>query len=156
MAKSLLWTWRYAQGWIPPSWERWLDLPVKCLAAEVLCKLQRPRNARAQPWKVPAAVAVIVIIALILVFKGCSNDEPNDFTFEDEPGVTEPAAPVSPEPVTDPEPIEPDNPLLTMPNVIVTPHSAPSTKEAALRVSKMGCENILAVFAGREGVGRVV
>ena len=58
--------------------------------------------------------------------------------------------------VTDPEPIEPDNPLLTMPNVIVTPHYAPSTKEAALRVSKMGCENILAVFAGREGVGRVV
>ena len=58
--------------------------------------------------------------------------------------------------VTDPEPIEPDNPLLTMPNVIVTPHYAPSTKEAALRVSKMGCENILAVFAGREPVGRVV
>lgn len=58
--------------------------------------------------------------------------------------------------VTDPEPIDPNSPLLSMHNVIVTPHYAPSTREAALRVSKMGCENILAVFAGREPVGRVV
>ena len=58
--------------------------------------------------------------------------------------------------VTDPEPMLPDNPLFNMPNVIVTPHYAPSSIEAALRVSKMGCENILAVLTGKEPLGRIV
>jgi len=58
--------------------------------------------------------------------------------------------------VTDPEPAEPDNPLFTMSNVIVTPHYAPFTKETAEGVSKMGCENLIAFFAGKEMVGRIV
>lgn len=58
--------------------------------------------------------------------------------------------------VTDPEPVAPDSPLFQMPNVIVTPHFAPTTQEAALRVSKIGCENIVAVLSGGEPVGRVV
>ena len=58
--------------------------------------------------------------------------------------------------VTDPEPALPDSPLFSMPNVIVTPHYAPTTLEASIRVSKIGCENILAAFAGNEVVGRIV
>lgn len=58
--------------------------------------------------------------------------------------------------VTDPEPVAADSPLFRMPNVIVTPHYAPSTVEAAARVSKIAAENINAVLAGREPVGRIV
>ena len=58
--------------------------------------------------------------------------------------------------VTDPEPVEKDSPLFKMPNVIVTPHYAPTTLEAATRVSKIGAENINAVLAGKEPVGRIV
>ena len=58
--------------------------------------------------------------------------------------------------VTDPEPVAADSPLFRMPNVIVTPPYAPSTREASLNVCKIGCENILAVLEGREPVGRVV
>ena len=58
--------------------------------------------------------------------------------------------------VTDPEPMEPDNPLFRMENVIVTPHYAPYTREAALRVSKLAGENIIAVLNGKEPVGRIV
>lgn len=58
--------------------------------------------------------------------------------------------------VTDPEPMEPDNPLFKMENVIVTPHYAPTTIEAAIRVSKMAGENINAYFGGQEPEGRVI
>ena len=58
--------------------------------------------------------------------------------------------------VTDPEPVDPDSPLFRLPNVIVTPHYAPTTREASLNVCKIGCENILAVLEGREPVGRIV
>lgn len=59
--------------------------------------------------------------------------------------------------VTDPEPVPADSPLFTMQNVIVTPHFAPTTIEAAQRVSEMGCRNILAVLEGKgEAVGRLV
>ena len=55
-------------------------------------------------WFLPVLAAVVIIAVIILAFKGCSKDKPeDDFVFEDEPGVTEPAAPVSPDPVTDPE-----------------------------------------------------
>ncbi len=64
-------------------------------------EFRKPKIKR--KWFAPAAIGVIVLIALILVFKGCSNDEPNDFVFEDEPGVTEPSAPVSPEPQVTPD-----------------------------------------------------
>lgn len=58
--------------------------------------------------------------------------------------------------VTDPEPVAPDSPLFQLPNVIVTPHYAPTTIEAAIRVSKIGCENITAVLSGGEPVGRII
>lgn len=58
--------------------------------------------------------------------------------------------------VTDPEPVEKDSPLFKLPNVIVTPHYAPTTIDAAMRVSKIAAENINAVLAGKEPVGRIV
>ena len=58
--------------------------------------------------------------------------------------------------VTDPEPVAPDSPLFKLPNVIVTPHYAPTTVESATRVSKIAAENINAVLAGKEPVGRIV
>lgn len=58
--------------------------------------------------------------------------------------------------VTDPEPVAPDSPLFKLPNVIVTPHYASTTKEAATRVSRISAENINAVLAGQEPVGRIV
>jgi len=54
--------------------------------------------------------------------------------------------------VTDPEPVAPDSPLFKLPNVIVTPHYAPTTVESATRVSKIAAENINAVLAGKEPV----
>ena len=58
--------------------------------------------------------------------------------------------------VTDPEPISPDNELLKMPNVIVTPHYAPTTLEAAIRVSTVAAQNIVSYLAGEEPVGRLI
>ena len=58
--------------------------------------------------------------------------------------------------VTDPEPVAPDSSLFKLPNVIVTPHYAPTTVESATRVSKIAAENINAVLAGQEPVGRIV
>ena len=43
-----------------------------------------------------------------------------------------------------------------LPNVIVTPHYAPTTVESATRVSKIAAENINAVLAGQEPVGCIV
>lgn len=58
--------------------------------------------------------------------------------------------------VTDPERCHPDNPLLSMPNVIVTPHIAASSEEALIRVAMMNVESIADALAGREPRGRVV
>ena len=58
--------------------------------------------------------------------------------------------------VTDPEPVAPDSPLFQMPNVIVTPHYAPTTIESAMRVSKIASENVIACLSGGEPVGRLV
>ena len=58
--------------------------------------------------------------------------------------------------VTDPEPISPDNPLWAMPNVILTPHFAPTTKEAALNVSAIAAANVNGFFGGGEVVGRLI
>ncbi|MBP3735750.1 MAG: hydroxyacid dehydrogenase [Lachnospiraceae bacterium] len=58
--------------------------------------------------------------------------------------------------VTDPEPVDPESKLFKMKNVIVTPHYAPTTLESAMRVSEIGCSNILACLDGKgEMVGRV-
>jgi len=89
-------------------------------------EFRKPKVKR--KWFIPAAIAVIAIIAIILAFKGCSNDEPDDFTFEDEPGVAEPAEtptlplpaetpdlPASPDPIESEPPVEtPTEPRYTM------------------------------------------
>ena len=46
--------------------------------------------------------------------------------------------------VTDPEPINPDNPLLAMPNVIITPHVGSASYETRDNMAVMCAENILA------------
>eukprot|EP01062_Namystynia_karyoxenos_P001331 TRINITY_DN1044_c0_g2_i1.p1 TRINITY_DN1044_c0_g2~~TRINITY_DN1044_c0_g2_i1.p1 ORF type:complete len:545 (+),score=218.73 TRINITY_DN1044_c0_g2_i1:92-1726(+) len=46
------------------------------------------------------------------------------------------------------EPPEPSNPLLKMPNVIVTPHLGASTKEAQVKVAVDVCEQIVEVLRG--------
>ena len=58
--------------------------------------------------------------------------------------------------VTDPEPVAPESPLFAMPNVIVTPHYAPTTIESATRVSRIAAQNTIAVLAGKEPVGRII
>ncbi|MBX2815284.1 MAG: D-glycerate dehydrogenase [Saprospiraceae bacterium] len=51
--------------------------------------------------------------------------------------------------VTDPEPMSPDNPLLTMPNACVVPHLGSATFTAREAMSKMAAENLLAFFEGK-------
>lgn len=58
--------------------------------------------------------------------------------------------------VTDPEPCPPESPLLHMPNVILTPHTAASAEEAMARVALMCVDNIAALLSGKEPPGRVV
>lgn len=58
--------------------------------------------------------------------------------------------------VTEPEPARPDHPLFRMPNVILTPHFAPDTTEAAVRVSTMAAQNIIDVLGGKRPEGQIV
>lgn len=58
--------------------------------------------------------------------------------------------------VTMKEPCDPDSPLFTLPNVILTPHFAPTTVEAAKAVSRIAAENIIDYLAGKEIAGRIV
>ena len=48
--------------------------------------------------------------------------------------------------VTAQEPCPPDNPLFSMPNVLLTPHYAPTTREAAIAVSRVAAQNIVDFF----------
>ncbi len=57
--------------------------------------------------------------------------------------------------VTEEEPLPADHPFFTMPNVIVTPHYAPTTKEAAVGVAVMAAENLNRFFAGEAVIGKV-
>ena len=67
-------------------------------------KFRKPKIRR--KWFLPTLIAIVAVIALILAFKGCSEDEPGDFPFESEPPVTEPSEPdVSPTPVVPAEPV---------------------------------------------------
>lgn len=50
--------------------------------------------------------------------------------------------------VFDPEPPHPDNPLLKMENVIVTPHSAGNTVQGSMRTGQMLVEQVLHVLRG--------
>lgn len=57
--------------------------------------------------------------------------------------------------VTESEPLDPKSPLFAMTDrVIVTPHYAPTTKDAASRVSRIAAENIVNCLAGKDVVGR--
>jgi D-3-phosphoglycerate dehydrogenase len=42
------------------------------------------------------------------------------------------------------EPLSPDSPLLSLPNVIVSPHSASLTEEAARRMGVVAASNVIA------------
>jgi D-3-phosphoglycerate dehydrogenase len=47
------------------------------------------------------------------------------------------------------EPPAPDNPLLTAPNTVLTPHLGALTAEAQLRVAEEACQQVIDVLAGR-------
>jgi glyoxylate reductase len=51
--------------------------------------------------------------------------------------------------VTDPEPLPPDDPLLTAPNLIVAPHIGSATHSARTRMADMAVENLLAALDDR-------
>jgi glyoxylate reductase len=51
--------------------------------------------------------------------------------------------------VTEPEPINPDNPLLTLDNIILTPHIASASFKTRTRMATMAAENLIAGLKGR-------
>lgn len=50
--------------------------------------------------------------------------------------------------VTDPEPPDPADPLLRLPNVIVTPHYASGAAETRIKMAELAVKNLLAVLRG--------
>ena len=48
--------------------------------------------------------------------------------------------------VTAQEPCPPESPLFAMPNVLLTPHYAPTTREAAAAVSRVAAQNVIDFF----------
>lgn len=50
--------------------------------------------------------------------------------------------------VWDPEPLSPANPLLTLPNVVATPHMAAYTREGRMRSHCGAAEQVLQVWRG--------
>jgi glyoxylate reductase len=51
--------------------------------------------------------------------------------------------------VTDPEPLPRGHPLLTMPNVVITPHLGSATVETRRRMAELSVKNLLAGLEGR-------
>lgn len=51
--------------------------------------------------------------------------------------------------VTDPEPLPPDHPLLTLDNVFLCPHLGSATVQTRTRMARMAVENLLAGLQGR-------
>ena len=58
--------------------------------------------------------------------------------------------------VTAQEPCPPENPLFHMPNVLLTPHYAPTTTEAAIAVSRVAAQNVIDFFNDQPIEGRLV
>jgi glyoxylate reductase len=51
--------------------------------------------------------------------------------------------------VTDPEPITRDDPLLRLPNMVITPHIGSASHATRLKMAEMAVDNLIDVFAGR-------
>ncbi|MEO6859255.1 MAG: D-glycerate dehydrogenase [Solirubrobacteraceae bacterium] len=52
--------------------------------------------------------------------------------------------------VTDPEPPDPQDPLLSAPNLVLVPHIGSATRSARARMSDMAVDSLLATLAGEE------
>ena len=57
--------------------------------------------------------------------------------------------------VTDPEPIPFDDPLLTLDNLLVTPHIASASRQTVRRMGQMSADNIIAALNGENMPGCV-
>ncbi|MFH1023799.1 MAG: phosphoglycerate dehydrogenase, partial [Planctomycetota bacterium] len=57
--------------------------------------------------------------------------------------------------VVDPEPIAKENPLLSAPNVVITPHIASRTYESVERQATMAAENLIRVIKGEKPLAQV-
>lgn len=126
-------------------------------------EFRKPKIKR--KWVLPAAIGAVIIIALILILKGCSSEEPNDFVFEDEPGITEPDVSSSPEPQTSPEPII-NEPVIDEPGESDPPVDEPSEPRYTIFVddvtweeARSSCEQMgghLAVVNDQETLDMVI
>jgi phosphoglycerate dehydrogenase-like enzyme len=50
--------------------------------------------------------------------------------------------------VTDPEPLPPDSPLLTLPNCLIVPHIGSATRQTRRRMAELAAENLVAGLRG--------
>jgi len=57
--------------------------------------------------------------------------------------------------VTDPEPIRPDDPLLSLENVAITPHIGSATVEARDEMSRLAAQNIIQFYRGEKVINQV-